>query len=98
MTGLDGSPMPSFSDNVKPDEAWALVMYLRTLQPDDTKEKQIAKQLGLTPIDPYAKPPESPAQPAPSNPPSPQATHNPTSASANQFVSRPITLETNDRP
>ncbi len=72
MTGLDGSPMPSFSDNVKPDEAWALVMYLRTLQPDNTQEKQIAKQLGLTPIDPYAKPPESPAQPAPSNPPSSQ--------------------------
>ena len=22
MTGLDGSPMPSFADNVKPDEAW----------------------------------------------------------------------------
>ena len=52
MTGLDGSPMPSFSDNVKPDEAWALVMYLRTLQPENTKEKQIAKQLGLTPINP----------------------------------------------
>ena len=30
MTGLDGSPMPSFSDNVTPDQAWALVMYLRT--------------------------------------------------------------------
>ena len=50
MTGLDGSPMPSFSDNVTPDEAWALVMYLRTLQPDDTMEKQIARQLGLTPM------------------------------------------------
>ncbi len=59
MTGLDGSPMPSFSDNVKPDEAWDLVMYLRTLQPDNTKEKQIAKQLGLTPIDPYAPQPDN---------------------------------------
>jgi mono/diheme cytochrome c family protein len=73
MTGLDGSPMPSFSDNVKPDEAWDLVMYLRTLQPAETPEKQIARQLGLTPINPYAKPADSPAQPAPSTPPSPQA-------------------------
>jgi cytochrome c oxidase cbb3-type subunit 2 len=50
MTGLDGSPMPSFADNVKPDEAWDLVFYLRTLQPQNSKEKQIAKQLGLKPI------------------------------------------------
>ncbi len=33
MTGLDGTPMPSFADNIKPDEAWDLVFYLRTLQP-----------------------------------------------------------------
>ncbi len=33
MTGLDGTPMPSWSDNIKPDEAWDLVFYLRTLQP-----------------------------------------------------------------
>jgi len=86
MTGLDGSPMPSFSDNVKPEEAWDLVMYLRTLQPDNTKEKQIAKQLGLTPINPMEPLPSSdsgqqtpsapanqPAQPpAPTNPPSAQ--------------------------
>jgi cytochrome c oxidase cbb3-type subunit 2 len=52
MTGLDGSPMPSFADNVKPDEAWNLVFYLRTLQPMKSKEKQIAKQLGLRPINP----------------------------------------------
>ena len=61
MTGLDGTPMPSFADNVKPDEAWDLVFYLRTLQPMNTKEKQIAKQLGLKPIDPNAAP--APAQP-----------------------------------
>ena len=76
MTGLDGSPMPSFSDNVTPDQAWALVMYLRTLQPDDTIEKQIARQLGLTPINPLEPLPDSgtpanaPSQPAaPSSPP-----------------------------
>jgi len=32
ITGLDGTPMPSFADNVKPEEAWDLVHYLRTLQ------------------------------------------------------------------
>jgi mono/diheme cytochrome c family protein len=32
MTGLDGTPMPSFADNVKPSEAWDLVHFLRTLQ------------------------------------------------------------------
>jgi cytochrome c oxidase cbb3-type subunit 2 len=50
MTGLDGTPMPSFADNLKPDEAWDLVFYLRTLQPFPSKEKAIAKQLGLTPV------------------------------------------------
>jgi mono/diheme cytochrome c family protein len=57
MTGLDGTPMPSFADNVKPDEAWDLVFYLRTLQPMKTREKEIAKQLGLKPIDPNAPAP-----------------------------------------
>lgn len=61
MTGLDGTPMPSFADNVKPDEAWDLVFYLRTLQPQHSKEKEIAKQLGLKPINPNAA-----AAPAPS--------------------------------
>jgi cytochrome c oxidase cbb3-type subunit 2 len=32
MTGLDGTPMPSFADVMKPEEAWDLVHYLRTLQ------------------------------------------------------------------
>ena len=32
MTGLDGTPMPSFADYLKPDQAWDLVHYLRTLQ------------------------------------------------------------------
>jgi cytochrome c2 len=54
MTGLDGTPMPSFLDNLKPDDAWDLVFYLRTLQPMHTKAKEIAKQLGLKPITPNA--------------------------------------------
>ena len=57
MTGLDGTPMPSFADNIKPDEAWDLVFYLRTLMAGNSKEKQIAKQLGLKPVDPNAPPP-----------------------------------------
>ena len=57
MSGLDGTPMPSFADNVKPEEAWDLVFYLRTLQPatrENAKEKEIAKQLGLKPVNPNA--------------------------------------------
>jgi len=41
MTGLDGSPMPSFADVVKPDEAWDLVHFLRTLQPLKTQEASL---------------------------------------------------------
>ena len=54
MTGLDGTPMPSFADNIKPDEAWDLVFYLRTLMRQNSKEKMMAKQLGLKPVDPNA--------------------------------------------
>jgi mono/diheme cytochrome c family protein len=32
ITGVDGTPMPSFADVIKPDEAWDLVHFLRTLQ------------------------------------------------------------------
>jgi mono/diheme cytochrome c family protein len=62
MTGLDGTPMPSFADNIKPDEAWDLVFYLRSLQPMHSKEKEIAKQLGLKPINPNATPAAAPEQ------------------------------------
>ena len=86
MTGLDGSPMPSFSDNLKPEDAWDLVFYLRTLQPDNTKEKQIAKQLGLTPINPLEPLPSSDSGQAPSSDqgtnPSSQPSSNPPSAPA----------------
>jgi mono/diheme cytochrome c family protein len=54
MTGLDGSPMPSYADTVKPDEAWNLVFYLRTLQAMPSKAKTIAKQMGLKPVNPEA--------------------------------------------
>jgi cytochrome c oxidase cbb3-type subunit 2 len=57
MTGLDGTPMPSFADNIKPEEAWNLVFYLRSLQPHNSfnaKEREIAHQLGLKPVNPNA--------------------------------------------
>lgn len=58
MTGLDGTPMPSFADNIKPEEAWDLVFFLRTLQPFHTKAKEIAKGLNLKPINPNAPAPQ----------------------------------------
>jgi mono/diheme cytochrome c family protein len=62
MTGLDGTPMPSWSDNIKPDEAWDLVFYLRTLQPMKSKEKEIARQMGLKAGAPSATPAPAPQQ------------------------------------
>ena len=43
MTGLDGSPMPSFADVIKPEEAWNLVHFLRTLQPQASSESALWK-------------------------------------------------------
>ena len=37
MTGLNGTPMPSYADNLKPDEAWALVHYVRALQQESRR-------------------------------------------------------------
>jgi mono/diheme cytochrome c family protein len=50
MTGLDGTPMPSFADNIKPDEAWDLVFYLRTFMKQHSKAKEIAKTMNLQPV------------------------------------------------
>lgn len=41
MTGLDGTPMPSFVDAIQPSDAWDLVHFLRTLQPFHTPEAAI---------------------------------------------------------
>jgi mono/diheme cytochrome c family protein len=43
MTGLDGSPMPSFADQLQPAEAWDLVHFLRTLQPAKSREAEILR-------------------------------------------------------
>ena len=44
MTGLDGTPMPSFSDNIQPNDSWDLVHFLRTLQTKrHSKENDVVK-------------------------------------------------------
>jgi mono/diheme cytochrome c family protein len=45
MTGVDGTPMPSFADVIKTDEAWDLVHYLRTLQVN-RKSPELATWMG----------------------------------------------------
>lgn len=61
MTGLDGTPMPSFADNVKPEEAWDLVHFLRTLQTTrPSKENEVLKAAGGK--IPDVPPPAAPAQ------------------------------------
>ena len=43
MTGLDGTPMPSFADALKPDQAWDLVHYIHTLHETDKNHPNPAK-------------------------------------------------------
>jgi mono/diheme cytochrome c family protein len=43
MTGLDGTPMPSYAEVIQPADAWDLVHYLRTLQPLHSQEATIWK-------------------------------------------------------
>src|SRR6202048_172606 len=33
ITGLNGTPMPSFADSISPDEAWDLVHFIQSLSP-----------------------------------------------------------------
>lgn len=41
MTGLDGSPMASFSNSLKPEQAWDLVHYVRTFRRDSRAKAKI---------------------------------------------------------
>ena len=43
MTGLDGTPMPSFADYLNPGQGWDLVHFLRTLQVNYKGQKMTAK-------------------------------------------------------
>jgi len=62
MTGLDGTPMPSFADVIQPNDAWDLVHFLRTLQLNrHSKEHEVLKAAGGPAAlkTPDSKPPES---------------------------------------
>lgn len=41
MTGLDGSPMASFSNSLKPEQARDLIHYVRTFRPDSHAKGQV---------------------------------------------------------
>jgi mono/diheme cytochrome c family protein len=38
VTGMDGSPMPSYAGQASPDELWALVQYVQSLSKTSSKE------------------------------------------------------------
>ncbi|MGA7752209.1 MAG: cytochrome c [Candidatus Sulfotelmatobacter sp.] len=65
MTGVDGTPMPSFADTISPGDAWDLVHFLRTLQVErHSRENDVLKAAGGT-IPPYVeKPSAAPASPS----------------------------------
>src|ERR1700688_235529 len=71
MTGLDGTPMPSFADVIQPNDAWDLVHFLRTLQVErHSKENEVLSAAhGVIP--PYVDktPPPAAAPPADNKPP-----------------------------
>jgi cytochrome c oxidase cbb3-type subunit 2 len=47
ITGVDGTPMPSFADVIQPNDAWDLVHFLRTLQTNrHSKENDVLKAAG----------------------------------------------------
>jgi cytochrome c oxidase cbb3-type subunit 2 len=53
VTGVDGTPMPSFADVIQPNDAWDLVHFLRTLQINrEGPERALLKSSGtkLQPI------------------------------------------------
>ena len=47
-TGVDGTPMPSFADNLKGNDGWDLVHFLRTMQPIYTPETLAWKEWAAT--------------------------------------------------
>jgi len=71
MTGVDGTPMPSFADVIQPNDAWDLVHFLRTLQVTrHSKENEVLSAAhGVIP--PYVdkNPPPAAAPPADNKPP-----------------------------
>jgi len=55
MTGVDGTPMPSFADVIQPNDAWDLVHFLRTMQVHrHSRENDVLKAAGGR-IPPYVE-------------------------------------------
>lgn len=66
MTGVDGTPMPSFADVIQPNDAWDLVHFLRTLQINrHSKENDVL--LAAHGVIPASTDQPSPAPAAPSD-------------------------------
>jgi mono/diheme cytochrome c family protein len=67
MTGVDGTPMPSFADVIQPNDAWDLVHFLRTLQVHRHGKENDVLQAAHGVIPPYVekeqKNPSSSTQP-----------------------------------
>ena len=65
MTGLDGTPMPSYAEAVKPEEVWDLAYYVNSLQaaPQWKSSVEAAQTFSTLPDDPedaqWAKAPRS---------------------------------------
>jgi len=70
MTGLDGTPMPSFADVIQPNDAWDLVHFLRTLQVNRHGKENEVLSAAHGVIPPYVEKTPAPAA-APSDNKSP---------------------------
>ncbi len=55
MTGVDGTPMPSFADVIQPNDAWDLVHFLRTLQVKRHSKENEVLQAAHGVIPPYVE-------------------------------------------
>jgi mono/diheme cytochrome c family protein len=71
MTGLDGTPMPSFADVIQPNDAWDLVHFLRTLQVNRKSKENDVLLAAHGVIPPYVEKTSdlTPAAPAPNKAP-----------------------------
>lgn len=65
ITGVDGTPMPSFADVIQPNDAWDLVHFLRTLQVNRHGKENEVLDAAHGVIPPYTEP--SSAAPAASS-------------------------------
>jgi cytochrome c oxidase cbb3-type subunit 2 len=64
MTGVDGTPMPSFADVIQPNDAWDLVHFLRTLQVHRHGKENEVLSAAHGVIPPYVDKNPPPAAPA----------------------------------